>query len=226
MTSIARREVFGSSDRSPRLSRSPAPVELENGDHLAVGEFLRRYEAATHVKKAQLIEGIVHMPSPVRADLHGEPDGLIQGWLFSYSLKHPHLRSYPNTTLVLDGDNAPQPDAILCSQPTAKGRVWLNEKGYLCGAPELICEITSSSSAVDLHEKKRAYARAGVSEYIVWLTAEKKVLWLALGSDGYAPLKADAKGKITSAIFPSLILNTKALLKLDRAKVIAALEGN
>lgn len=36
---------------------------LHNGDHLTREEFERRYEAMPDVKKVELIEGIVYMPS-------------------------------------------------------------------------------------------------------------------------------------------------------------------
>ena len=39
---------------------------LEQGDHLTRDEFERRYEAMPDLKKAELIEGVVYMPSPVR----------------------------------------------------------------------------------------------------------------------------------------------------------------
>jgi hypothetical protein len=39
---------------------------LESGDRLTRHEFERRYSAMLHVKKAELIEGIVYMASPVR----------------------------------------------------------------------------------------------------------------------------------------------------------------
>ena len=165
------------------------------------------------------------MPSPVRADLHGKPDSLIQGWLLFYSSLHPGVESYTNTTLLLDGSNAPQPDAMLCSTPRAHGRVWLNANGYLCGAPELVCEIAASSVSVDLHEKKRAYCRAGVQEYLVWLTQDRKVLWYSLTEGEYQPLPADNKGLIRSLVFPGLVLDTRALLKHDAAKGLAARRG-
>ena len=38
---------------------------LENGDRLTRAEFERRYEAMPNLKKAELIEGVVYMPSPV-----------------------------------------------------------------------------------------------------------------------------------------------------------------
>ena len=66
----------------------PPADPLENGDLLTAGEFLRRYEAMPHLKKAELIEGIVYMGSPVRV-IHAQPDTLIQGWLFTYSAHTP-----------------------------------------------------------------------------------------------------------------------------------------
>jgi Uma2 family endonuclease len=198
------------------------PWDLENGDRLTSAEFLRRYEAAHHVNKAQLIEGIVHMPSPVRATAHAKPDALIQGWLFSYALDHPELEVYPNATLLLDPENTPQPDAILCTAPRPGGKVWLNEKDYLCGAPELVCEIAASSASVDLHDKFRAYRRNGISEYLVWLTWEKRVRWFQLVDQEYVEQREKA-GRLSSSVFPGLILDVRALLKFDKARVITAL---
>ena len=55
---------------------SLAPVgqvpELCAGDRLTRGEFERRYSAMPNVKKAELIEGVVYMPSPVSKN-HGNP---------------------------------------------------------------------------------------------------------------------------------------------------------
>ena len=161
------------------------------------------------------------MPSPVNATHHAEPDGIIQGWLFTYSLDKPELKIFPNATLLLDGDNAVQPDAILC-RPAAGGRVWLDAEGYLHGAPELICEIASTTASIDLHAKFQAYRRNGVSEYLVWLVHEKRVLWHEL-VDGEFVVKKEKAGKLTSTIFPGLVLDAKALLKLDKAKVIRGL---
>lgn len=201
------------------------PWDLENGDRLTSAEFLRRYEAAPGLKKAQLIEGIVHMPSPVRADLHAEPDGLIQLWLGLYSIPRPELKLYPHATLLLDAENTVQPDATLCSAPRDGGRVWLNDKGYLCGAPELVCEITASSAAVDLHEKFRAYRRNGVREYLVWMTREKQVRWFHLVEQDYME-QAEEDGVLSSLVFPGLVLDVKSLLEFDKAGVASALQDN
>ena len=203
-----------------KLSLLPPPT-LEAGDHLSVAEFMRRYEASPGIHKAQLIEGTVHMASPVNASFHAKPDSIIQGWLFTYSLAHPELEVLPNATLYLDGENVVQPDAILC-KPQKGGRVWLDEVGYLHGAPELVVEISSTSASIDLHSKLRAYQRNGVGEYLVWLVKDKRVLWYELLEGEYVTKKEQA-GKLTSSLFPGLVLDVKALLKLDKAKVVRAL---
>lgn len=206
--------------RRPLPPRLPA---LENGDRLNVTEFMRRYQAAPGVRKAQLIEGFVHMPSPVNATHHAKPDGIIQGWLFTYSLDFPELEVYPNATLILDGDNAVQPDAILC-RPSPGGKVWLDEEGHLHGAPELVCEIASTSASVDLHAKFQAYRKNGVAESLVWLVQEERVCWFQLVDGAYLEQKESA-GMLASKVFPGLILPVKSLLKLDKTKVIAALKN-
>ncbi len=106
-------------EQAPSLPADPEayPPPLENGERLRSGEFLRRYEAMPEVKKAELVEGKVYMGSPVRADLHGKPDALIQTWLGVYASQNPGVAAYTNTTLLLDADNTFQPDAVLCLPP-------------------------------------------------------------------------------------------------------------
>ena len=163
------------------------------------------------------------MPSPVRADMHAQPDGLIQTWLGTYAIAND-LHSYPNASLLLDSDNSFQPDAILCSKPRKGGRVWLNKKGYLCGSPEFVCEIAASTASIDLHAKLRVYRRHGISEYLVWPTAEQEVDWFVLEDEEYIPLEPGKDGKIRSRVFRGLVLDVKALLKLDGVKVLEALK--
>ena len=205
-----------------KLSLIPPP-RLEGGDHLFAAEFMRRYEASPGIHKTQLIEGVVHLSPPVNATFHALPHGIIQPWLGNHSLTHPELRVFPNATLYLDGENVVQPDAILC-KPQKGGRVWLDEVGYLHGAPELVVEISSTTASIDLHSKLRAYQRNGVGEYLVWLVKDKRVLWYELVEGEYIAKKEHA-GKLTSSLFPGLVLDVKALLKLDKAKVIRALDA-
>ena len=205
-------------------ARKTSVLPLVTGDHLTTSEFLRRWEAMPDQKRAELIDGTVFMPSPVSATSHAEPDTLLQFWLNFYLIGHESLRAYSNATLILDTDNTCQPDVVLCSAPKKGGRVWLNEQDYLCGAPELVCEVSASSSSLDMHGKLHAYRRRGVHEYLVWLTQENRIVWHQLVEGEYKPIKERA-GKLESLVFPGLVLDVKAALKLDRRKVAAALRA-
>lgn len=195
---------------------------LENGECLHSREFLRRYDRMPHVKKAELIEGVVYMGSPVSVD-HGKPDAIVQTWLGTYASRHPEVELFANTTVILDAENTVQPDALLRRLPEHGGSTRVNEDGYLTGPPELIVEIAVSSASIDLRDKRRAYCRNGVREYVVWVVTEQRVEWFILEDDEYVPQQPDAQGLFHSRVFPGLRLPVADLLACDSAKVLAAL---
>src|SRR5437762_7818192 len=86
---------------------------LEVGDHLTRAEFERRYEAMPELKKAELIEGVVHMPSAVRWNYHAGPHAKVIMWLGVYEAGTPGVQAGDNGSIRLDLDNEPQPDAAL-----------------------------------------------------------------------------------------------------------------
>jgi Uma2 family endonuclease len=210
------------SDHRQRSGRSIPP--LQSGDHLSAREFLRRYEAMPEVKKAELINGIVYMGSPVRIDQHGEPDNLLQTWLGTYSISTPGVKSAANSTTRLGPDDVPQPDGLLRIAPECGGQTCVDAKGYLDGAPELVVEIAASSVSLDVREKLASYRRAGVREYIVWRTEDEALDWWALEEDEYRPLTPESDGTLRSRVFPGLWLGTQALLAGDGQKVMAKLQ--
>lgn len=209
-------------ERSPRERRRIAV--LQNGDHLSAREFLKRYEAMPEVKKAELINGIVYMGSPVRMDQHGEPDGLIQTWLGTYSLATPGVKHATNSTARLGPDDVPQPDGLLCIAAELGGQARVDANGYLIGAPELVAEVAASSVSLDAREKLASYRRAGVRECIVWRTEDEAVDWWTLEEDEYRPLRPDAAGTLRSGVFPGLWLDVRALLAGDGSSVMAKLQ--
>jgi Uma2 family endonuclease len=198
---------------------------LERGDNLGAVEFLRRYEAMPDVKKAELIEGIVYMPSPV-STAHATPDTLIQTWLGWYSVRTPGTVASGNATVRLGLKNVPQPDALLWILPECGGRTRLDPKGYLLGPPELIVEVAASSAAVDLHGKFRAYRRAGVGEYLVWRPLERQFDWFVLDQKEYRPNAPSSPGVLRSPHFPGLELAVEALLQHDWGKVLDVLQAS
>src|SRR6202035_4701033 len=94
-------------------SAGPTTPPLQNGDHLTRDEFERRYDAMPGLKKAELIEGVVYMPSPVRAIEHGSPHTAIVTWLGVYWAQTPGTRACTDASVRLDLDNEPQPDGLL-----------------------------------------------------------------------------------------------------------------
>ena len=95
---------------------------------------------------------------------------------------------------------------------------------YIEGAPELVVEIAASSAAIDLHDKKRAYCRNSVQEYLVWRTLEGQFDWFRLQADEYVPMVGDDRGIIRSQIFPGLWLAVSALLAGDMPTVLSSLQ--
>ena len=165
------------------------------------------------------------MPSPVRAKGHGGPHSRIMAWLGAYWAATSGVELYDNTTVRLDLDNEPQPDALLRLDPEAGGHSHISEDDYIEGAPELIVEITASSASYDLHDKLQVYRRNGVQEYVVWRVYDKQVDWFALRECEYVPLAPDVLGAIHSQVFPGLRLAVPALLAGDLATVLAELQN-
>lgn len=197
---------------------------LESGDRLTLSEFRRRYEAMPQVKKAELIEGVVYMPSPVRIVEHGQPHSDIITWLGVYRAATPFVMVGDNATVRLDADNEPQPDALLRIASDAGGRSSIDDGGYVAGPPEFVAEIVASSAAYDLHDKKHAYRRNGVVEYLVWLVYERRIEWSVLAEGRYEALEADSRAVLQSPTFPGLWLDSEALLTGNLPAVLTTLQ--
>jgi Uma2 family endonuclease len=216
----------GPATHFPLTGNATAPVaaqaassvpRLEPGDRLTRAEFERRYEAMPDLKKAELIEGVVYMPSPVRMDVHGAPHADLVAWLATYRAATPGVRAGDNATLGLDNDNMPQPDGLLVIETASGGQATIDSKGYIEGAPELVAEIASSTTSIDLHDKFNVYRRSGVQEYIVWRVLDRAFDWFILREGRYLLLAAGEDGVSRSEVFPGMWLNAPAMLegKLD-----------
>lgn len=202
-----------------RLSSTRTIPPLESGDELTRAEFERRYAAMPDDRKAELIEGVVYVSSPVSLR-HGEPDGLLHGVLSLYALSTPGVQFLPNATLRLDDRNEPQPDALLRVLPAAGGISRDDSDDYLSGGVELVAEVAGSRASPDLHRKMDVYRRFGCLEYVVVVAHEREVCWFALRGGAYEPVTPDAQGIIRSSVFPGLWLATGALLADDGVRLL------
>lgn len=173
------------------------------------------------VKRAELIGGLVYMPSPVSPD-HRSHDNLANAWLCYYAVRTPGCDAGGHGTWLMLED-APQPDADLRIQPEYGGQSGVEGK-YCAGAPELVAEISLSSASYDLGPKMDLYQTAGVKEYVAFLSGESRVIWYRLVDQKYVPLEPGSDGILRSVVFPGLWLDPGAFLTLDRVRVFDVLE--
>lgn len=211
------------SETAVGLEPGDIPV-LENGDRLTRAEFERRYEALPQLKKAELIEGVVHVPSPVRFRRHSGPHADLISWLVYYRAATPGVDAGDNSSVRLDLDNGLQPDAVLIVEPEYGGQAKISADDYLEEAPELVAEVAASSVSIDLGSKLNVYRRNQVQEYLVWRVLNRAFDWFVLREDHYDRLAPDTAGVLKSVIFPGLWLDTAALIRRDIAVVLSVLQ--
>lgn len=197
---------------------------LENGDHLTRAEFERRYESMPNLKKAELIEGVVFMPSPVRHRRHSHLHTRLVTWLGSYETDTPGVEAGDNGSIRLDLDNEPQPDAYLIIRPENGGQVRISDDDYIEGCPSWSPRWLPSSASYDLGNKLNAYRRNGVREYIVWRVDDRQVDWFVNRGGRFELMPPAADGILRSTLFPGLWLDPAALARGDQATVRAILQ--
>lgn len=119
-------------------------------------------------KRYELIHGEVHV-TPAPATRHQFVQFNLSGSLYIYLAKNP-IGSAATAPLDvrLSEDIAVQPDLIYVSSARAE----IIREDYISGAPDLVVEILSPSTAAhDRATKLRLYAEAGVPE--VWYIEPK-----------------------------------------------------
>lgn len=195
---------------------------LEPGDHLDRAEFHRRYEAMPDVRKAELLDGVVYVPSPPTAD-HAEPQSMAAGWLAVYAAATPGVQFLLQATVLLGAASEVQPGALVrIAGPVGRSR--LSESRYVTGPPELIVEVARSSASYDVNLKRDVYERVGVQEYVAWRVRDAAIDWWALETGGrgrgYVALEPDAGGLLHSLVLPGLVLDSRAMVEGNLARAL------
>ena len=204
------------------LSPMVRPPGLVTGERLTVEEFLRRWEELPELKNAELIDGVVYVPSPVSLN-HASLDFLIHWWLAHYAHATPGCKGGSNGTWLMSG-SAPQPDAYLRILPSHGGQSG-NEGPLGAGAPELAVEICVTSTEVDFGPKLALYQLAGVWEYITVEQFGQRMIWRVLENGAYVAQTLPADGIVRSRVFPGLWLDLAAFWADDGAKMLAVLNA-
>lgn len=203
---------------SPREVLPP----LTAGERLDQPTFHRRYAAMPEETWAELIGGVVHMPSPVRSE-HGDSDEMVAYWAGHYRRYTRGLKGGRNSTVILDELNECQPDGQIRIPRELGGRTRI-EDGFIVGGPEMVIEISRSSRRVDLNEKKDVYEQAGVLEYVVFELDPDRVHWFLRRGDRFESLPPGPDGIYRSETFPGLWLDPAAFYAEDFDRLAEVLE--
>jgi Uma2 family endonuclease len=195
---------------------------LRDGERLSREEFERRYDALPDVK-AELLNGVVYMASPVTAE-HGKPHGDLMGWLYSYKAFTPGVDSGVDSSIRLPLGSMPQPDVFLHILESHGGRSYIDADGYVAGAPDLLGEVAKSSLIHDSTVKMAICREAGIPEFILWRVEDRAIEWYFLNNGEYQELATGPDGIIRSKTFPGLWLDFEAMIRRDDQAVLRALQ--
>ena len=124
---------------SAKRTTQETPPPLEPGDHLDQKTFHERYEAMPPDTRAELIGGIVFMPSPLKRP-HSRAHGLLYSWVSGYEDTTPGTESHLTASAILDDEAEPEPDVSLLIVVGNHGQT-RDENEYIVGPPELIAEV-------------------------------------------------------------------------------------
>lgn len=195
---------------------------LREGERLDQPTFHARYEAMPPGTRAELIGGVVYMPSPMQRR-HGHTHKYLNWWLVEYESATPGVEGYDNATAILSDESEPQPDSCLLILSPSKGQTRDVDR-YIVGAPEWMGEVAASSRSIDLGAKNKDYEKAGVKEYVVVAVEEKQVFWFVRRRRRFKALSPDPDGIYRSQVFPGLWLDPVALLETDKNRMSIVLQ--
>jgi Uma2 family endonuclease len=205
-----------------RTTTSTVPHPLVEGQQLDQPTFHAIYEAMPPGTRAELIDGVVYMPSPVGSE-HGRAQVPVIMWLGHFAAFTPGVSAMDSATIILSWKSEPQPDALLRVRSKFGGRS-RDEGGYIHGAPELVAEVSKATRYVDLGPKLRDYERAGVLEYVVRAIDPDEIYWFAQQNGVLVQRAIGDDGFYRSTAFPGLWLDPVALLDGDTRRLQAVVE--
>ena len=198
------------------------PPTLVEGQRLDQPTFHALYQAMPPGTRAELIDGVVYMPSPVSLE-HGEAHVLVIVWLDYYADETRGTRVLDNATTILGWKSEP-PSLGCCILPD----YWLGlMRHWQCIRPwssVSIVEVSKATRYVDLGPKLRDYERAGVLEYVVRAIDPDEIFWFIQENGVLMQCSIGEDGLYRSAVFPGLWLDPQALLEGNRQRLRAVLD--
>lgn len=207
----------------PTSSPLPGYELLQSGDRLDQPTFHELYQQTPDGFKAELVEGVVFVASPV-SPRHGVPQLILASWLARYVEDTPGVQGFDNTTTILGEKSEPQPDLALRIKPGYGGQTTDSTEGMILGPCELVIEISNSTFSLDNHAKKRDYERAGIAEYLIILPKSRSIIWYVRDNTGFVEMALPTDGIFQSQIFPGLWLQAEAVFDETAKRIRTTLE--
>ena len=170
---------------------------VEVAERMTAAEF---WEEAPDDRKAELINGVMVM-APPPLDIHEKLFGFLFSLLRDYVEEHDlgEVRG-SRSGVELAPDQVYEPDILFVS----RDRLGIVQRHGLVGAPDLVIEILSASTAAyDRGDKLRTYERAGVRE--LWLIdpyGPAGTEFYHLVEDRYLPVVPNTQGILRSNAVP------------------------
>lgn len=151
----------------------------------------------------EIISGEAYAMTPAPTIRHQEISLYISSMFAQFFKGRECKPFYAPTDVVFDEQNVVQPDLLVVCD---KNKI---TESNIKGAPDLIVEILSPSTAVkDKREKKNLYERFGVREYVIVYPVEELVERLVLIDGHYSMPEVFGWDEVLPlAIFPDLRLN-------------------
>jgi Uma2 family endonuclease len=190
---------------------------LVDGQRLDQPTFHAVYQTMPPGTRAELINGVVLMPSPVGPP-HGRANLIALMWIGFYQANTPGVEALVDTSTALGLKSEPQPDVSLRITSEGLGRTHTDQH-IIQGVPELLVEVAHSTRYTDLGPKFDDYERAGVLEYVVRAIEPDEVYWFELRNGRFVELSPGPDGIYRSNAFPGLWLDPSALLTSDIRKL-------
>lgn len=187
------------------MSLSPGEIKIPQKEVYTYEDYALLPEGAPY----QLIGGkLVMTPSPTT--YHQAISMRLGGWIFAFiTAKNLGMVFSAPIDVYFEEKETYQPDIVF----VAKDRFQIIEPARINGAPDLVIEILSPSTAYyDLKKKARTYAAHGVKEY--WIVdPEDKSVEVYVGQEGKFSLnqRVEAEGKVKSLVLQGFEAEAKEI---------------
>jgi Uma2 family endonuclease len=208
------------SQQSELEPKSGPPWILESGDVMDQPTFHEIYSHMPENFRAELIDGVVYVASPLKRP-HSRSSFLLISVLGQYEAQTPGVSGEECVTVILSDHAEVQPDILLRIEETFGGESYFTEDEFLTGAPELVIEVSQSSRSIDLNHKRKLYRENGIIEYLVIDLQKDTIRWFDLQLN--QELQTEPDGIYRIRTFPGLWIDSSAVFDQNLARLITTL---